>query len=208
MTETPDLLPLEPFPAGQKLFAPDPAKSYMATRFADHARYAPALIACLLELKSRPPYSEQYGRHLGGTKLYDPASWSDPAGAFLDARALAFYRRVTSRPGGRIQQGWANVYKAGDYIVPHSHTEADMSVVYMLDPGDEETDEPTSGRFCFADPRWALCCQVEPGRLSNTIAPPMHAGSMLIFPSEAVHFVHPYLGQRPRITLSWNIRHD
>lgn len=201
MTET-----LEVFPDSQRLFAPDQAKSYMTTRFADHARYAPALIACLLELAGRPPYSEQYGRHLGGTKLYDPASWSDPAGAFLNERALAFHRRVTGKAGA-IQQGWANVYRTGDYIVPHSHTEADMSVVYMLDPGDEERDEATSGRFCFADPRWALCCQVEPGRLSNTIAPPLHPGAMLIFPADAVHFVHPYLGRRPRITMSWNLRH-
>jgi len=198
---------LEPFPERQRVFAPDQSKNYLATRFADHGRYAPGLVACLLDLAARPPFSQQYGRHLGGTKLYDPASWSDPAGAFLDARALAFYRRATGREGGSIQQGWANVYRSGDYIVPHSHTEADMSVVYMLDPGDEDPAEPTSGRFCFADPRWELCCQVEPGRLSNTIAPPLQPGSTLIFPSEAVHFVHPYLGRRPRITLSWNIRH-
>jgi hypothetical protein len=200
-------LALDPFPERQRIFAPDPAKSYLATRFADHKRYAPALIAHLLALAAEPQHRTQYGRHLGGTKLYDPGSWTDPAGAFLEARALALYRRATGREGGRIAQGWANVYTAGDYIVPHSHTGADMSVVYMLDPGEEDPAEPTSGRFCFADPRWALCCQVEPGRLSNTIAPPLQAGAMLIFPAEAVHFVHPYLGQRPRLTLSWNLLH-
>jgi len=207
VTETTGSPTLEPFPDGQRIFAPDPAKSYLATRFADHARYAPALIVYLLALAELPEHRAQYGRHLGGTKLYDPGSWAEPAGRFLDQRALAFYRRATGREGGRIVRGWANVYTAGDYIVPHSHTEADMSVVYMLDPGEEDAAEPTSGRFCFADPRWALCCQVEPGRLSNTIAPPMQAGAMLIFPAEAVHFVHPYLGRRPRLTLSWNIRH-
>jgi hypothetical protein len=207
MSEPHPVLALEPFPAGQRVFAPDAGKSYLATRFRDHLRYAPALIAYLLELARQPPHREHYGRHLGGTKLYDPGSWAEPAGAFLDARALAFYRRATGREGGRIAQGWANVYSAGDYIVPHSHTEADFSLVYVLDAGDEDAAEPTSGRFCFADPRWALCCQVEPGRLSNTIAPPMHAGSMILFPAEAVHFVHPYLGQRPRLTLSWNLRH-
>ena len=207
MTETTGSPTLEPFPDGQRIFAPDPAKSYLATRFADHARYAPALIVYLLALAELPEHRAQYGRHLGGTKLYDPGSWTEPAGRFLDQRALAFYRRASGREGGRIVRGWANVYTAGDYIVPHSHTEADMSVVYMLDPGEEDAAEPTSGRFCFADPRWALCCQVEPGRLSNTIAPPMQAGAMLIFPAEAVHFVHPYLGRRPRLTLSWNIRH-
>jgi hypothetical protein len=206
MSESDPGLSLDPFPAEQRIFAPDDAKSYLATRFADHDRYAPALVGHLLGLAAEPRHRQQYGRHLGGTKLYDPGSWSDPGGPFLDRRALAFYRRASGREGGRIQRGWANVYTAGDYIVPHSHTEADMSVVYMLDPGEETPAEPTSGRFCFADPRWALCCQVEPGRLSNTIAPPLQAGAMLIFPAEAVHFVHPYLGRRPRITLSWNIR--
>lgn len=198
---------LDPFPEGQRIFAPDQAKSYLATRFIDHPSYAPGLIAHLLTLAQEPKHRAQYGRHLGGTKLYDPARWSDPAGAFLEARALGFYRRATGRAGGRVVQGWANVYQCGDYIVPHSHTEADLSVVYMLDPGDEDAADGTSGRFCFADPRWALCCQVEAGRLSNTIAPPLQPGSMLLFPAEAVHFVHPYRGQRPRITLSWNLRH-
>jgi len=27
---------------------------------------------------------------------------------------------------------------------------------------------------------------------------------MIIFPSQVVHWVHPYGGERPRITLSWN----
>lgn len=198
---------LAPWPAGQRLSAPDAAKSYLVTRFEDHGLYAPALAERLVALAASEPFRQQYGRHLGGTKLYDPESWDAGLGRFLNARALAFHRAATRREDGVIEAAWANVYRAGDYIVPHSHTRAAMSLVLMLDPGDVDPAEPTSGRFCFAEPRWALCCQIEPGRLSNTIAPTLHPGSMLIFPAEAVHFVHPYLGQRPRITLSWNITH-
>ena len=196
-----------PWPAGQRLSAPDAANSFLTTHFADHERYAPALVRRLVALASSGPFRQQYGRHLGGTKLYNPETWDAALGGFLNARALAFHRAVTRRQDGVVEAGWANLYRAGDYIVPHSHTRADMSLVYMLDPGDADPAEPTSGRFCFAEPRWALCCQLEPGRLSNTIGPTMTPGTMLIFPAEAVHFVHPYLGQRPRITLSWNITH-
>jgi len=198
-------LDLPPWPDGQRITAPDAAKSYLTTRFADHERYAPALVRRLTELAAQPPYSGQYGRHLGGTKLYRPETWGLPEGAFLNERALAFYRVATGRSEGAIEAAWANLYRAGDYIVPHSHTRADMSLVYMLDPGDADPAETTSGRFCFADPRWELCCQVEPGRLSNTIAPKLEPGTMLIFPAAAVHFVHPYQGRRPRLTLSWNV---
>lgn len=197
----------DPWPAGQRLAAPDQAKSFLTTLFADHAAYGAALARLLIALSGQEPFRQQYGRHLGGTKLYHPETWDNLLGPFMNARALAFHRAATRREDGVIELGWANVYRAGDYIVPHSHTRADMSVVYMLDPGDGEAADPNSGRFCFAEPRWALCCQVEPGRLSNTIGPAMTAGTMLIFPSDAVHFVHPYQGTRPRVTLSWNITH-
>ncbi len=198
---------LQPWPEGQRIVTPDHARSYLLAHFDDHAAYAPPLIALLSDLAGRPPWREQYGRHLGGTKLYHPAEWPGGAGAFLNARALAFYRRATGRSDGFIQLAWANLYRAGDYIVPHSHTEADVSLVCLLDPGEVSEAQPNSGRFCIADPRLALCCQAEAGRLSNSIAPNLRPGSLLLFAAETVHYVHPYEGSRPRITLSWNIRH-
>ena len=35
--------------------------------------------------------------------------------------------------------------------------------------------------------------------------PQMVPGTMLIWPSEVVHCVTPYVGKRPRITLAWNL---
>ena len=35
--------------------------------------------------------------------------------------------------------------------------------------------------------------------------PDLYPGSLLIFPAELIHAVNPYGGERPRITLSWNI---
>ncbi len=196
---------LEPWPQGQRLQAPDAANSFLETRFEDHALYAGVLVERLLSLASEPGFRQQYGRHLGGTKLYHQDCSQVPGWDFLNARALAFYRFATKRQDGAIALAWANIYRTGDYIVPHSHTQADFSLVYCLDPGNADDGDSVSGRFCFADPRLALCCQVEEGRLSNSIGPAVQAGSMLLFPSHLVHFVHPYSGERPRITLSWNL---
>jgi len=53
-------LELPPWPEGQRITAPDAAKSYLTTRFADHERYAPALLRRLTELAAQPPYAGQY----------------------------------------------------------------------------------------------------------------------------------------------------
>ena len=196
---------LEPWPAGQRLQAPDSDNSFLETRFADHDRFAGALTERLLSLAAEPGFRSQYGRHLGGTKLYHHDCPEVPAWDFLNSRALAYYRHATRRQDGAIEIAWANIYRGGDYIVPHSHTRADFSLVYCLDPGDAGPDAGVNGRFCFADPRLALCCQAEEGRLTNSIGPLLEPGSMLLFPSDLVHFVHPYEGSRPRITLSWNL---
>ncbi|GAB5468848.1 MAG: hypothetical protein Kilf2KO_18780 [Rhodospirillales bacterium] len=210
MTLETSRLPQEPWPAGQRLQAPDAAKSFLETGFADHAAYGPSLRAKLLALAGEPRFSQQYGRHMGGIKLYHRDCGDLPEWDFLNARALAFYRHATQRRDGVIEIAWANVYRSGDYIVPHSHTRADFSLVYCLDagtPGDSPGSAPegVNGRFCFADPRLDLCCQAEAGRLSNSIGPLLAPGSMLLFPSHLVHFVHPYEGSQPRITLSWNL---
>jgi hypothetical protein len=41
--------------------------------------------------------------------------------------------------------------------------------------------------------------------MTQLLMPELRPGSLLIFPSEFVHTVHPYGGERPRITMSWNI---
>jgi hypothetical protein len=88
--------------------------------------------------------------------------------------------------------------------MPHSHCRSIASVLYVLDPGDQDPTDYTSGKFCFADPRIRVCCQNEPGRMTDLLSPALREGSMLLFPSEWVHLVTPYAGTRPRITMSWN----
>ena len=47
----------------------------------------------------------------------------------------------------------------------------------------------------------------ERGRVTKLLIPDLYPGSLLLFPGEYIHAVNPYGGERPRITLSWNINY-
>jgi hypothetical protein len=104
-----------------------------------------------------------------------------------------------------VDLSWATVYRTGDYTAPHSHLRAQASIVYCIDPGDDPRPDTPDGKLCLVDPRYSMCCNIEPNRMTNVVIPDMRAGSMIMFPGELVHCVNPYAGTRPRLTLSWNI---
>ena len=180
------------------------AKIYRTT-FKDTADYHPGLIAAILRRAEEPRNKAQYSRSLGGTKLYYLDRWEDEEVRLINARALAFYREAVGSDQAVIDIAWANIYGKGDYIMPHSHTRAAASLVYCVDQGDPDELDPNGGLLCFVDPRFPDCCQIEPHHMTNPLKPTLVPGAMLLFPGQMVHFVTPYGGGRPRITLAWNI---
>src|SRR5439155_1215620 len=128
-----------------------------------------------------------------------------PAAALIHARALMLAHRTLSRKPVYSDDNWGSIYRAGDHCMPHSHLRSNVSIVYMLDPGDGDPADPVAAKLCFSDPRIDACCPDEPGRVTRLMMPAMTPGTMLIFASDYVHSVNPYYGKRPRITLSWNI---
>jgi len=185
-------------------------------RFADFQAYHPALIAAVMAaegdprwrsvLMLEPPGAEKAVFRGGcGTKVRRISAWDDAAASLIHARALMFAHCTLSRRPVYADDSWASVYRAGDYCMPHSHLRSDVSIVYMLDPGDDDPEEPMAGKLSFADPRIPACCPDEPSRVTRHMIPEMTAGTMLIFASDYLHSVNPYRGRRPRITLSWNV---
>ena len=185
-------------------------------RFADCAIFHPGLIAAVLAaegdprwrsvLTLQPPGQEKAVFRGGcGTKVRKLERWNDAAATLIHARALMLAHRTLSRRPVYADDSWASVYRAGDYCMPHSHLRSDVSIVYMLDVGDDDPDEPMAGKLSFADPRIEACCPDEPLRVTRHMIPDMTPGTMLIFASDYLHGVSPYRGRRPRITLSWNI---
>ena len=173
--------------------------------FTDTQEYHPRLVAKILELEENHRLRKRYARGAGGTKIHHLEQWLSSEAELISARATALFKRVLDSEDAVIDVSWANVYRTGDYCMPQSQLRSTASVVYCLDPGDEDPDDPQSGRFCFVDPRLRHCCQEQEGCVTTAFLPGMVSGTMLIFPSQLVHTVNPYTGKRPRITLSWNI---
>ena len=177
-----------------------------STRFADTDLYHPRLKDFLLEKVRRG--GDDTIRHLrssGGTKVHHPGNWGLAEATLLQERALELFRRALKSSTAVVDHGWANVYRDGDYCLPHSHTRAKASLVYFFDPGDTDPADPDSGRFSIMDPRFTRCCPLGEGCVTNAIFCDMTPGSLVMFPGLSVHLVSPYRGNRPRITFSWNI---
>ena len=194
---------VEVWPAGQTVTALGHA-TIQVTRFDDIDVYHPRLAARILELESQKGSRKRYFQGACGTKVHHLERWGCSEADLVSARARELYRRALNADDAVVDLSWANVYRAGDYCMPHSHFRSTASIVYCLDVGDEEADS-VNGRFCFVDPRLPCCCQKEQGYMTTPFLPPLTPGTMLIFPSQLVHAVNPYFGARPRLTLSWNI---
>jgi hypothetical protein len=181
------------------------------TRFADVAAYHRQLTDATLAAREDPRFHHTLptlARAGCGDKVRAILHWDAAAALLIHARALTFAHRVTGRGPVYVDDAWGNIYVSGDYCLPHSHVRAMISIVYMLDPGDPDHDDPLAGRFMFVDPRIDHCCPHEPGRVTRPLVPDMRAGTMMAFAGEYVHCVSSYRGKRPRITLSWNITRE
>jgi Putative 2OG-Fe(II) oxygenase len=143
---------------------------------------------------------------IGGRKIRDVPRWGISAADLVHARAKAFFSLASGNPKPTVDACWASISRHGDYLSPHSHDAATGSLVYSLDPGDEDPDNPLNGRLSFADPRIAACCPRDPRCVTMEVSPEMKAGTLAVFPSQMVQFVHTYTGQRPRITIARNMR--
>jgi hypothetical protein len=207
---------LPAWPEEQKV-EPLSAPMTATTRFADFESFHTDLIDAVLAAERdprwrsvqllQPPGSAEQVVFRGacGTKVRKISEWNAPAASLIHARALMLAHRTLSRRPVYADDTWASVYRAGDYCMPHSHLRSSVSIVYMLDPGENDPAEPMAGKFCFADPRIPACCPDEPNRVTRHMIPELAPGTMLIFASDYLHSVNPYQGSRPRITLSWNI---
>lgn len=102
---------------------------------------------------------------------------------------------------------WANVARAGAYNSVHNHTPAVFSGVYYVSTGDPAPEDSREGLIEFIDPR--------PGPHGGPL--PTHVfhapllvdpepGMLLMFPGWLLHYVHPYRGTAPRVSVAFNLR--
>lgn len=176
------------------------------TNFTDIEKYHKKLKERILELEKLE--SQTHRMKIGGSKVRYVDEWETAESKLIHMRAKAFFCQAVGKDIEDViaTASWASVSRKHEYLAGHSHTDCIASVVYMLEPGNAKNENGLDGRFAITDPRAAGCCNIEEGRVTMEISPDMNPGSMIIFPSELVHHVHPYTGDEPRITIAWNFK--
>ena len=100
---------------------------------------------------------------------------------------------------------WAATCRDGAYHAPHSHPDSAWSGVYYVDPGVRNPERPLSGVLEFLDPRAGVEAVSAPGDpYGEPVRIKPEAGLLVIFPSWLYHWVHPYVGETPRVAVSFN----
>ncbi len=174
------------------------------TYFPDMEKFNEKLIEFMVKRSQEKLDKEGKVSSSKSTKLHHIDTWAVPGAKLINERAQTFFRQMTGAESSVVDLSWGNVYRNGDYIMPHAHNRSTGSVVYVVSMGDID-DDPMSGKFCISDPRLPICRARGDALMSNNYMPDFKAGSMIVFPSSVVHMVTPYKGKNPRITLAWNI---
>ncbi len=188
-------------------FSTQSDKRILVADFDDTATYHPALTTKILELEVHERAAHKPVPGACGTKIYDLDQWGCAEADFLCQRIFGLVSQMFDLPQTVVDLSWASVYQRRDYCMPHSHVRSKIAVVYLLDEGDpiDRKKDPFGGRLCFVDPRIPASCPHGEGILTRPLFPTLKAGSMIVFPSDFIHWVPPYMGKKPRITLSWDI---
>ncbi|MFZ0486184.1 MAG: putative 2OG-Fe(II) oxygenase [Arenicellales bacterium] len=195
---------LNVWPADQEVEVFCESPTIVGTHFEDAQAFRQTLIEYILELGRDPEFTHQMPT--GGSKVRRVDLWDLPEAKLVNQRALSFFVEATKKSDAKVDLSWASIYTKGSYLTPHGHPRTTASVLYCLDLGDPDYEQNHySGKLVFTDPRIDYCCNVEEGCVTRTLSVHLHDGMMLLFPGPLVHFVHPYNGTRPRITMSWNI---
>jgi hypothetical protein len=195
------------WPPGQEV-RPLGHRTIGLTTFADAAEFHPALVARIRALETDPRFAAHHFRAGGGTKIYHLERWESAEADLLSARALHMSQMLLGSETAVIDLCWATVSRRGDYVLARSHERTAVSVVYCVDAGDDDTADALSGKFAIVDPRVEVCCPSRKDSVTNPLMPRMAPGTMVAFPSALVHCVTPYAGERPFITLAWNVDRD
>lgn len=144
----------------------------------------------------------------------DLLEWGDPAVTELRTRITKVLMAILeqarnpewSMDARSRVRAWANVSRDGAYNAIHNHAPALFSGVYYVATGDPVAAGSRDGLIEFVDPR--------PGPHGGPV--PTHAfnrplvidpepGMMLVFPGWLLHFVHPYHGSSPRVSIAFNL---
>ena len=119
-----------------------------------------------------------------------------------------------SKPRWQVVETWANVQRHGGINAVHPHPGTFWSGVYYVDVGDISQDSGCGGELQLFDPRGCLPTMLAP--FLRYSVPELHdagksisftpdAGKCVLFPGWLSHSVGLYRGNRPRISVAFNL---
>lgn len=103
--------------------------------------------------------------------------------------------------------GWINVNPPGAYNVPHDHPGSFWSGCYYIKTKGARDERDEGGAITFIDPRCAPAGQPlvrAPAFFGSHSLQPT-PGTLLLFPSNLKHWVHPNDGEEDRVTMAFNV---
>lgn len=107
-----------------------------------------------------------------------------------------------------VYQAWANVSRAGDFNKTHTHPGATWSGTYYVDPGHAPGNADNSTPLQLIDPYLARDATFFPGLIRTSVFVHPVPGMMILFPSFVPHMVYAHRGERPRISIAFNLRKE
>ena len=133
---------------------------------------------------------------------------------------LNFIKTTSNIPNEKLSQirfvheSWFHVARNGGYFQSHTHPNHSWSMVFCVNPGDENNkNEYSSGKLLFIDPRLNASMYMDPANNNmkrefsyNGLKVMPIRGSIIIFPSFLQHSVEPYIGSEYRITVAANFK--
>jgi uncharacterized protein (TIGR02466 family) len=123
------------------------------------------------------------------------------------ARLYAEFSAEPPEPLSWILSAWANVNNRGDSNNMHTHPGATWSGVYYVDDG-EAVAGAEGTALHLSDPCPPRTNIFFPDLLSATVRIRPVPGLMILFPSYVPHAVPPHRGDRPRISIAFNVRRE
>jgi uncharacterized protein (TIGR02466 family) len=102
---------------------------------------------------------------------------------------------------------WANINRSGDFNKMHTHPGATWSGVYYVDQGASKPDAEGTALH-LSDPCPARTNIFFPALSTSNVLIKPEPGLMVLFPSYLPHAVLPHRGDRPRISIAFNVRKE
>jgi uncharacterized protein (TIGR02466 family) len=104
-----------------------------------------------------------------------------------------------------ICEGWINSSPTGAYNSPHDHTGFLWSgVYYLVMPSDGAEESPSSGRLEFISSVRMAKGPIKGDFTSSKTSIRPKPGTLLLFPSNVLHWVHPNAAGAERVTVAFN----